>query len=333
MSIEGPNKFKVSESVIQPDADGNLDMNNNKVFNMLNPVSSQDAATKKYVDLKYNGRNVFIGNSAGGSNTTGLGNHALGYHAMKANTSGTDNIAIGSYSLLSNISGNNNIGIGRNALSSNTNGINNTAICSTALHANTTGNYNFAIGLNALFNNTTGHSNIAFGENSLVNLTSGSNNIAFGGGSGKCFTSVESNNICIATTGNAGDNNTINIGNPSHLKCSINGIHNVMVSDGVPVFINSSHQLGTATSSIRFKENITDAKKYDINKLRVVNFNYKDIPDKPQIGLIAEEVEKSYPELVAYDNDGLPYTVRYMDLIPILLQKIQELEHKINYNH
>ena len=71
------------------------------------------------------------------------------------------------------------------------------------------------------------------------------------------------------------------------------------------------------------KENIIDAKNYDISKFRVVNFNYKDDPDNIQVGLIAEEVAEIYPELIAYDENNMPYTVKYMDLISILLQKVQ----------
>ncbi len=47
-------------------------------------------------------------------------------------------------------------------------------------------------------------------------------------------------------------------------------------------------------------------------KLRPVTFLYK--PEYAngertlQYGLIAEEVAKVYPELVAYDNDGQPYS-------------------------
>jgi hypothetical protein len=44
------------------------------------------------------------------------------------------------------------------------------------------------------------------------------------------------------------------------------------------------------------------------------------------VGLIAEEVEEVLPELVMYDKDGEILTVRYLDLIPILLQKVQECQ-------
>lgn len=44
--------------------------------------------------------------------------------------------------------------------------------------------------------------------------------------------------------------------------------------------------------------------------------------------MIAEEVAQVYPELVAYDNDGQPSTVRYQYLTPMLLNELQK-EHAI----
>ena len=43
-----------------------------------------------------------------------------------------------------------------------------------------------------------------------------------------------------------------------------------------------------------------------------------------QYGLIAEEVAKVYPEMVAYDKDGQPYTVKYQLLAPMLLNEFQK---------
>jgi hypothetical protein len=47
-----------------------------------------------------------------------------------------------------------------------------------------------------------------------------------------------------------------------------------------------------------------------------------------QFGLIAEEVEKTFPELVARDEDGRPWTVRYHLLTPLLLADVQRLERE-----
>ncbi len=41
-------------------------------------------------------------------------------------------------------------------------------------------------------------------------------------------------------------------------------------------------------------------------------------------GLIAEEVAKVYPELVAYDNEGQPYSVRYQYIATMLLNEVQK---------
>ncbi len=51
---------------------------------------------------------------------------------------------------------------------------------------------------------------------------------------------------------------------------------------------------------------------------------YDDGSHQLQYGLIAEEVAKVYPDLVAYDQDGQPYTVRYRYLVPMLLNELQK---------
>jgi len=47
-----------------------------------------------------------------------------------------------------------------------------------------------------------------------------------------------------------------------------------------------------------------------------------------QYGLIAEEVARVYPEMVAYEKDGQPYTVKYQLLAPMLLNEFQK-EHLV----
>ena len=94
--------------------------------------------------------------------------------------------------------------------------------------------------------------------------------------------------------------------------------------------INENGQLGAQTSSLRFKEHVRDMgdSTSALMQLRPVTFFYKPEYDKGdrtlQYGLIAEEVAKVYPELVAYDNDGQPYSVRYQYLGTILLNEVQK---------
>lgn len=44
--------------------------------------------------------------------------------------------------------------------------------------------------------------------------------------------------------------------------------------------------------------------------------------------MIAEEVEKVYPEMVVYGSDGQPETVKYQYLAPMLLNALQK-EHAV----
>jgi septal ring factor EnvC (AmiA/AmiB activator) len=60
-------------------------------------------------------------------------------------------------------------------------------------------------------------------------------------------------------------------------------------------------------------------------KLRPVTFTYKaDSTGIQQYGLIAEEVEKVYPELVIDDSDGRAETVAYQVLPAMLLNEVQK---------
>ena len=64
--------------------------------------------------------------------------------------------------------------------------------------------------------------------------------------------------------------------------------------------------------------------------LKPVTFRYKkeiDPKGMRQLGLIAEEVEKVNPDLVARDEQGKPYTVRYEAVNAMLLNEFLK-EHK-----
>src|SRR5882762_9711254 len=66
--------------------------------------------------------------------------------------------------------------------------------------------------------------------------------------------------------------------------------------------------------------------------LKPVTFRYKHELDPagiPQFGLVAEEVEKVNPDLVARDEQGRPYTVRYEAVNAMLLNEFLK-EHRKN---
>src|SRR5947208_7246218 len=101
-------------------------------------------------------------------------------------------------------------------------------------------------------------------------------------------------------------------------------------ADAIAVMIDSAGQLGTASSSERFKKEIKPMDKASeaILALKPVTFHYKtDSKGIPQFGLVAEEVAKVNPDLVVRDAKGEIYTVRYDAVNSMLLNEFLK-EHK-----
>jgi hypothetical protein len=268
-------------------------------------------------------------------NTTGYENTASGYGALDWNTAGYLNTASGSGALARNTTGYQNTASGESALSRNDTGAWNTASGSQALRTNTTGYNNTASGWTALAFNTTGNNNTASGSQALYYNTTGNLSTAVGYSAG--YNAVGSNNIFINNEGADADSNTIRLGivtptenyPDAHTQTFIAGIANATVS-GSAVFIDSNGQLGIATSSGRFKEDIQDMgnASSSLLQLRPVTFHYKPEYSRSapglQYGLIAEEVAKVYPDMVQYDKDGRPFTVQYQVLSSMLLNELQK---------
>ena len=251
-------------------------------------------------------------------------NTASGAGALLSDTVGSDNTASGAFVLLNNSTGNNNSAAGFEALFSNTTSSDNTANGNAALSTNTTGNSNTATGEGALSHNTTGTGNTADGLSTLSANTTGFFNTALGVGAGFNVTTA-SGVICIGSKINGANvDNTCFIG-------SIRGV-TTQNADAVPVLIDSAGQLGTASSSRRYKTDIKpiDKSSESILALKPVSFRYKLHEDRTrQFGLIAEEVAEANPELVIYGVDGKPYTVRYEAVNAMLLNEFLK-EHRKN---
>jgi hypothetical protein len=284
--------------------------------------------------------NTFLGDEALSSNTTGSSNTAIGFDALFSNTIGFFNTANGSQALQSNTTGISNTANGAGALFNNTTGNDNTATGAGALVSNTTGSFNTVTGLSALSSNTTGFNNTANGWHALQ-MTTGSNNIAVGAEAGINLTSGN-NNIDIGNPGVAGESRTIRIGTrQTHRATFIAGISGATVPAGMAVIVDGSGHLGTVVSSARFKDEIKPMDKASeaILALKPVTFHYKQEIDPdgiPQFGLVAEEVEKINPALVARDDQRKVYTVRYEAVNAMLLNEflkehrtVQELKKEI----
>jgi hypothetical protein len=115
----------------------------------------------------------------------------------------------------------------------------------------------------------------------------------------------------------------------THTGVVMAGIFGGTSASGVAVLVNSAGRLGTTTSSQRFKDDIADmAGESDLlMKLRPVAFYYKPELDEThtrQYGLVAEEVAQVAPQLVVFDKDGAPQTVRYHFVNAMLLNEVQK---------
>jgi hypothetical protein len=274
--------------------------------------------------------NSAFGQSALSSNTTGAFNSAFGEGALQSNTTGGGNAAFGVNALTANATGGLNSAFGVSALLFNNTGGSNSAFGNSALNANTTGGSNAGFGGQTLQFNTTGVNNAAFGAGALGNLGTGNSNIAIGQGAGSNFNVAESNNIDIGNAGVAGESNTIRIGS-TQTATFIAGISGVTTASatGTAVVVDSNGQLGAILSSRRYKDDIADmAGESDLlMKLRPVSFYYKpklDPTHTRQYGLVAEEVAQVSPELVVFDKDGVPQTVRYHFVNAMLLNEVQK---------
>jgi hypothetical protein len=101
---------------------------------------------------------------------------------------------------------------------------------------------------------------------------------------------------------------------------------------GAAVYVTSSGQLGVLASSERYKTDIKTIadETTRLELLRPVSFKLKTDPKGAvQYGLIAEEVDKVFPELVIHNGDGRIEGVRYEELAPMLLSQVQQQQKQI----
>lgn len=274
------------------DADSNTFIGKNSG----NPARTVSVATE----------NTFIGLHSGASITTAQGNTLIGVNCGDSITTASSCVAVGLV----------------------------------ALSSLQTGGFETALGVGALGVSTSGTQNTAVGFGAMGDLLTGINNCALGAGAG-VWTGSESNNICLGpNSGVIGESNTMRLGKATGSggeqinRTFVMGVRGITtgVNDAIAVLIDSAGQVGTVSSSIRYKDNVKDMgiDSSDIYKLRPVTFTYKhDELQAKKYGLIAEEVDKSFPYLTAYDEYGQPDSVKYHELAAILLNEIQRLEKRV----
>ncbi len=278
-------------------------------------------------------RNTAVGAVALRNNTTGRFNTAVGVDSLQRNTTGIGNTALGFESLLGNTTAGGNTALGAHALATNSLGGGNTAVGSESLRYNDLGHGNTALGSQTL-NLATGSWNLALGQGALANLNTGDANIAIGLDAGQTLQGGQRNIYLGHNGGASSENNTIRIGSNSYQsKVFLAGVWSATTQfSAVPVVVDLNGQLGTVSSSRRYKEDIQDlgGTTERLFDLRPVSFRYKAQPGGPlHFGLIAEEVAEVLPELVVHGKDGQIETVAYHELVPMLLNELQKQRRKI----
>jgi hypothetical protein len=282
----------------------------------------------------FGNENTRAGLNALAANTTGAQNTAIGALALATNTTGIFNTAVGRGALRLS-SGSSNTAIGGAALTNSTTGVENTATGVSAMSSNTQGGRNVAMGVRALDVNVTGSFNTAMGFYALPDNVSGIGNIAIGSSAGGGLTTGDSNIYIQAGATVPDESATLRVGALID-RTFIDGIRDVTTGadDALSVVIDSSGQLGTVSSSRRFKRDIRDLGPMSraIFDLRPVRFTYRqafaDGSSPVQVGLIAEEVAEVLPELVARGSDGEIVSVKYRLLPTLLLAEVQRLERE-----
>ena len=109
----------------------------------------------------------------------------------------------------------------------------------------------------------------------------------------------------------------------------------VVVGSGVTITTNGINVVGVVTatdfnsaSDLSLKTNIQSISN-PIDKILQINgvtFNWRE-NNKPSVGIIAQEIEKVFPELVQGEN---PKTVNYNGLIGLLIEAVKEQQTEIN---
>ena len=290
--------------------------------------------------------NVFVGRAAGFgplnyAGNQGSNNTLVGAEAGR-NTSGYSNTFVGYQAGYRNTTGGGNTFIGLLAGSHHTTTGGNTFIGLLAGYSNITGAYNTFSGIAAGVGNN-GNGNTFLGYNSGLFTDTGDFDIYLGSTDG-AGAPGESHTIRIGTLQQYFDDEQCD---PFLAPCGQDATYIAGIYDSnatvakkatdLVVCVNPDGGLygaigGTTCtlSSRRFKEQIANMgdSSSKLFQLRPVTFFYKPQYDDgshlPQYGLIAEEVATVYPELVAYDKDGQPYSVKYQLLAPMLLNELQK---------
>ena len=285
-----------------------------------------------------------------GQASTAIGNTAIGFMAQRDNTTGGSNTAVGRWALSNNKTGSSNVAIGTGALSDSVLVVNSVAVGDHALKKSHS-QHNVAIGNGALGETTTGQNNVAFGSLAGAKNTTGSHNVFLGYRAGWNDSYVIKSNQLVIANGEAieqqlitgdfeqktiGLNGSVAVKNGLDVKGELRAFQSLRVNKGIytndhlKVKKTATAQSFNTTSDARLKDDlqpINDALS-SVLRLQGKTYRWKEDHHKQDIGLIAQEVEQVFPELVDQDANGFK-AIAYSRLTAVLIEAIKEQQGQI----
>ena len=253
-----------------------------------------------------------IGYAAGRYNSSMNFNVHLGYAAGNRGTNAIKNVAIGAYAMYADsgsyMTGDNSTSVGHESMYNISSGYNNSGL-----------------GYQSFYNLTTGYNNTAIGNFAGDALLTGYNNTYLGNSTDSSSTSaINQTMIGYDTSGQA--DNSVTLGNSD-----VTAIY--MAEDsGATIYAGNATFGGdvTISSDIRLKSNIVSLGSTLSKLLLIDGKSYTMNSDgKDKIGVLAQEVQEVFPELVGEDTEGM-LTVNYQGLVPVLINALKEQEDKIS---
>ncbi|HIF26224.1 MAG TPA: hypothetical protein EYQ41_08700 [Micavibrio sp.] len=301
-----------------------------------NDVSNHATAFGAYAAENYDAANqwqaiVAVGTEAARYVTQGSGLTAIGNEALE-NFPGDRNTAVGSIAMFASNGGggNDNVGVGDGA-GSYMAGYNNVVVGQAAFQGGFSGDYDHG-----------GDNNVFIGSRSArdVQGSTTSNNVMLGYQTGLSLRNGSSNIIIGANVDVSGANaaNEMNIGNVIYGSGMYNAGAHIGINNSTPNaaldVTGDIEYTGTLTdvSDMRLKKDIAplDANEIIGRLSQIDTYSFRMINDEKgqlELGVMAQEVEKVFPELVRTANDEMgTKSVNYVGFIAPLIEASKELK-------
>ena len=289
-------------------------------------------------------QNLFVGFQSGANNTLGSNNQFIGYNSGVINSLGNQNLFVGYQSGAGNTTGSNNWAFGYNA-GPNTNNLTNAGALgynavvsqSNSLVLGGTGPDAVKVGIGTTA--PRGRFDVAGGGDTylVADPSNGNSQSLYLPGHLYLAPFSASTPVAFIQARIPSSNSSTNLGLTLRTTLSGNVVNALQLNaNGSAVFAGSVTAVSFSPSDARLKQDVRalDGALAAVRQLRAVRYHYRQdvaghpLPQGAQVGVLAQELEKVYPELVSTGPDGYK-AVNYAQLTPVLLEAIKELQAQV----